>query len=203
MKQIVVLAALGALLTVRGFAEGEAMVEYQKATFAGGCFWCMEAPFKTLPGVIRVVAGYSGGHVKNPTYEQVCSGTTGHAEVVQITYDPKQLSYQKLVDVFWRQIDPTTVNQQFADYGTQYRSAIFYHDDEQKRIAEASRDALAQTDHYKGKKIVTEISPAAEFWPAEDYHQEYYKKNPQRYQLYREGSGRSRYLEKVWGKEGH
>ena len=170
------------------------------ATFAGGCFWCMTPPFEKLPGVTSVQCGYTGGTVKNPTYEEVCTGTTGHAEAVQVTYDPSKVSYQTLVDTFWRNIDPTQENAQFADQGTQYRTAIFYHDAEQKRIAEASREALAKSGKFK-EPIVTEIVPASDFYPAEDYHQDYYKKNPFRYNAYKVGSGRAGFLHRTWGEK--
>lgn len=170
------------------------------ATFAGGCFWCMEPPFEPLPGVSSVVSGYTGGKELNPTYDQVSSGETGHAEAVQITYDPAVLTYDKLLETFWRNIDPTTRNGQFADKGTQYRTAIFYHTDEQKRLAEASRDRLAKSGKFD-KPIVTEIVPASAFYPAEDYHQDFYKKNPLRYNSYKIGSGRAGYLKKTWGSD--
>ena len=169
------------------------------ATFAGGCFWCMEGPFEALEGVRSVTAGYTGGTNVNPTYEEVSSGATGHAESIQIVYDPSTVSYQRLLDVFWRQIDPTTPNQQFADHGTQYRTAIFYHTDAQRRLAEASKQALAVSGKFD-RPLVTEIVPASRFYPAENYHQDYYKKNPLRYKLYRMGSGRDAYLKKVWGQ---
>jgi len=174
----------------------------QTATFAGGCFWCMEAPFEQLKGALSVTSGYTGGTKPHPTYEEVCSGTTGHAESVQIVYDPSTITYEKLLEVFWRNIDPTTPNQQFADKGTQYRSAIFYHDDEQKHLAEASKQQLAKSGKFKDP-IVTEIVSASTFYPAEDYHQDYYKKNPLRYNLYKIGSGRAGYLKRVWGDQGH
>ena len=170
------------------------------ATFAGGCFWCMEPPFDELPGVESTTSGYTGGTEEDPTYEQVSSGTTGHAEAVRVVYDPARVSYEKLLDVFWRNIDPTAVDRQFVDVGRQYRSAIFYHDDDQKRLAEASRDRLAASGRFDGP-IVTEIVPAGPFYPAEEYHQDYYRKNPIRYQWYRWGSGRDQFLEKVWGAE--
>ena len=172
------------------------------ATFAGGCFWCMEGPFEALDGVASVRAGYTGGTTENPTYEEVSSGASGHAESIQIVYDPSQVSYEKLLEVFWRQIDPTTPNQQFADHGTQYRTAIFYHTDEQQRLAETSKAALAKSMKFD-KPIVTEIAPASRFYPAEDYHQDYYKKNPLRYNLYRVGSGRDAYLKRTWGASSH
>lgn len=169
------------------------------ATFAGGCFWCMEPPYDELPGVISTTSGYIGGHKKNPTYEEVTAGRTGHTEAVQVVYDPKKVSYQKLVEVFWRNIDPTTPNAQFCDHGSQYRSGIFFHNEEQKRIAQASRDELQRTKPFK-EPIVTEITPASVFYPAEDYHQDYYKKNPLRYKFYRTNCGRDSRLEQVWGK---
>jgi peptide-methionine (S)-S-oxide reductase len=169
-----------------------------KATFAGGCFWCMEPPYDELEGVISTISGYTGGTKKNPTYEQVSAGTTGHAEAVQITYDPTKISYEKLLDVFWRNIDPLTANAQFCDSGSQYRSAIFYHDETQKNLAEASKKRLQS--RFK-QPIVTEIVRATEFYSAEDYHQDYYKKNPVRYKIYRYGCGRDQRLQKLWGTE--
>lgn len=171
-----------------------------QATFAGGCFWCMEHPFEKLNGVISAVSGYAGGDKKSPSYEQVSSGHTGHAEAVQITFDPDKISYRELLDVFWRQIDPTDEGGSFADRGSQYRSAIFYHDQDQKRLAGETKAVLNKSGRFD-KKIVTEITGYKEFWKAEDYHQDYYKKSPIRYKLYRAGSGRDRYLKKIWGKE--
>jgi methionine-S-sulfoxide reductase len=170
------------------------------ATFGGGCFWCMEPPFEQLEGVTSVVSGYAGGHRKNPTYEEVSSGTTGHAEVVQVTFDPAKISYEKLLDVFWRNIDPTDPHGQFADKGSQYRTAIFYHDEAQREAAEKSKEALAQSGKF-AKPIVTQIAPATDFYPAEDYHQDYYKKNPLRYKSYKIGSGREGFLKRTWGKD--
>jgi len=170
------------------------------ATFAGGCFWCMEPPFEQLPGVRAVVSGYTGGTTVNPTYEEVSAGKTGHAESIQVTYDPKTIDYEKLLEVFWQNIDPTTINRQFADAGTHYRTAIFYHHAEQKRLAEASRAALDKSKKFD-RPIVTEIAPASTFYPAENYHQDYYKKNPAHYKRYRIGSGRQGYLEKTWGEK--
>ncbi len=169
----------------------------KKAIFAGGCFWCMEPPFEKLPGVVSVVSGYTGGTVKNPSYEQVTSGITGHLEAVEITYDPEQISYPELLEVFWRNIDPTDDGGQFIDRGSQYRSAIFYLDEEQRRAAERSREDLAQSGKFE-RPIVTEIIPASTFYPAEAYHQDYYKENPLRYRFYRSGSGRDLFLEKTW-----
>jgi peptide-methionine (S)-S-oxide reductase len=167
------------------------------ATFAGGCFWCMEPPFDELPGVVSTTSGYTGGSKVNPTYEQVSSGKTGHAEAMQVRYDPTRISYEKLLDVFWRNIDPLTANRQFCDRGPQYRSAIFYHDEEQRRLAQSSKQAL---DGRFGEPIVTEIEPAGAFYPAEEYHQDYYKKNPLRYKLYRWNCGRDARLTEVWGR---
>ena len=170
------------------------------ATFAGGCFWCTEAAYKELDGVQSVVSGYTGGAKPNPTYEEVSSGRTGHAEAVQITYDPAKVNYERLLDIYWHNIDPTAVNQQFADRGTQYRTAIFYHHEEQKRLAEASKQKLEKSDVFGGP-IVTEILPAKEFYPAEEYHQNYAKKNTFRYQMYKTGSGREAYLKHLWSEK--
>ena len=171
-----------------------------KATFAGGCFWCMEPPYDKLEGVISTISGYAGGKTKNPTYEEVSRGTTGHTEVVQVTYDPKKITYEKLLDVFWRNIDPLTPNRQFCDIGSQYRSAIFYHDENQKRLAEESKKALSK--RFK-EPIVTEIVAYTEFYPAEEYHQDYYMKNPLRYKYYRYNCGRDQRLEALWGAAPH
>jgi len=170
----------------------------EKATFAGGCFWCMEAPFDKLSGVVSVTPGYSGGRTKNPTYEQVSAGGTGHAETVQIVFDPSKISYGKLLDIYWRNIDPTVANRQFCDVGNQYRSAIFYHSQEQLRVALQSKAALEKSKPFPGA-VLTEITPAGEFYPAEEYHQHYYKKNPIRYTYYRASCGRDRRLKELWG----
>ncbi len=170
-----------------------------KATFAGGCFWCMEEVYDKVPGVISTVSGYMGGVQKNPTYEQVSSGRTGHAEVVQVEYDPSKVTYASLVEVFWRNIDPTQKDGQFCDHGPQYRSGIFYHNDEQKRLAEGSRLNLSRNKPFKGE-IVTEITKAAEFYPAEAYHQDFHTKNPTRYKFYKSGCGRDARLQQLWGK---
>lgn len=175
------------------------MERFEKATFAGGCFWCMEPPFEKLDGVVSVTAGYTGGTEKHPTYPQVSSGKTGHAEAVEIVYDPSKVTYEKLLEVFWRNIDPTTPNQQFADKGTQYRTAIFYHNEEQKQLAIESKEHLEKSGKFD-RPIVTEIVSAATFYPAEEYHQDYYKKNSIHYKLYRIGSGREGYLKHVWGE---
>ena len=174
----------------------------ETATFAGGCFWCMEGPFDVLDGVVSTTSGYTGGAVPDPDYEQVSAGGTGHAESVQVTYDPQRVSYEKLLDVFWHNIDPTVINQQFCDHGSQYRTAIFYHNDVQKQAAEASVTALAQNKPFTAP-IKTELSKAATFYPAEDYHQDYYKKNPVRYKFYRYNCGRDQRLTELWGGAGH
>lgn len=170
-----------------------------KATFAGGCFWCMEPPYDKLPGVISTISGYMGGKTRNPTYEQVSSGTSGHAEVVQVEYDPSKVSYEKLLEVFWHNVDPTQRDGQFCDHGSQYRTAIFYHSEEQRKLAEASKAALQKNKPFKGE-IVTEIGAAPEFYRAEEYHQDFYKKNPTRYKLYRTGCGRDARLQALWGR---
>lgn len=171
-----------------------------KATFAGGCFWCMEPPFDELAGVVSTTSGYTGGRQDKPTYEQVSAGWTGHTEAVQIVYDPAKVSYAKLLEVFWRNIDPTTPDRQFCDRGTQYRSGIFYHDEAQKRLAEESKARLGKSKPFQGP-VVTEIQPLTRFYPAEEYHQDYYKKNPIRYKFYRNGCGRDQRLEELWGKK--
>jgi methionine-S-sulfoxide reductase len=168
------------------------------AIFAGGCFWCVEEAFEKVPGVVSAVSGYIGGQVANPTYEQVSSGRTGHTEAVQVTYDPAKVSYSQLVDWFWRNIDPTDARGQFCDKGSQYRSGIFYRNEEQKKVAEASKAALQASGRFK-EPITTEIAAAGPFYAAEDYHQDYYKKNPQRYQYYKYGCGRAKRLEQIWG----
>ena len=174
-------------------------VANQAATFAGGCFWCMEPPFKKLPGVISVTSGYTGGTVPNPTYEQVSSSDTGHAESIEVVYDPTQITYEKLLDTFWHNIDPTTPRRQFCDSGDQYRTAIFYHDARQKKLAEASRDALKKSGVLHGAKIATEITPASAFYPAEELHQEYYRKEAVRYEIYRRACGRDQRLQQLYG----
>lgn len=168
------------------------------ATFAGGCFWCMEPPYDKLDGVISTTSGYMGGTVKNATYAEVSGGTTGHAEVVQVLYDPTKVSYEKLLEVFWKNIDPTVKDRQFCDVGSQYRAAIFVHTDEQKKLAENSKALLAMTKPFKDP-IVTPVSAATDFWPAEDYHQDYYLKNSVRYNYYRTGCGRDARLKALWG----
>ena len=185
-------------------AKGDVMNEKQErlstATFAGGCFWCVESDFEKVEGVIEVISGYTGGHKDNPTYEEVSRGDTGHAEAVQVLYDPEQVSYQKLLEVFWRHVDPTDPGGQFVDRGSQYRAAIFYHDDEQRRMAEESKKALEESGRFS-KPIVVEIVPAGKFFRAEEYHQDYYQNHPLRYKYYRWNSGRDQFLEKAWAHE--
>ena len=192
-----IIAAVLALLT-NSFNVSAAENRIQTATFAGGCFWCMEPAFDGLPGVISTTSGYTGGHQENPTYEQVSSGVTGHTEAIQIAFNASKISYQELLAVFWRNIDPTTADRQFCDTGSQYRPAIFYHDDEQKKAVEQSLKALEQNKSFD-EDIVTEISPATTFYPAEDYHQDYYLKNPLRYKHYRLACERDKRLEILWG----
>ncbi len=177
-----------------------AKAEYKLATFAGGCFWCMEHPFDEMDGVIEVKSGYTGGHKDNPTYNEVCTGTTGHTEAIQITYDPEKIEYSALLDKLWRNIDPTDAGGQFVDRGTQYRPAIFYHDEDQKQIAEQSKDQLDKSARFD-RPIVTEITKASEFFVAEDYHQDYYKKCPAPYENYRSGSGRDQFLTEAWSDD--
>jgi peptide-methionine (S)-S-oxide reductase len=172
----------------------------EKAVFAGGCFWCMVKPFEQQEGIVKAVSGYTGGTVENPTYEQVCSGTTGHYEAVEITYDPAIFPYEKLLALFWQQIDPTDPGGQFYDRGKSYQTAIFYQNEEQKRLAEVSKEQLANSGRFT-KPIVTPILPAAEFYPAEEYHQGYYKKNPAHYESYHVGSGRAGFIKTHWGDQ--
>jgi peptide methionine sulfoxide reductase msrA/msrB len=170
------------------------------ATFAGGCFWCVESDFEKVDGVVEAISGYTGGSTPDPTYKEVSAGGTGHAEAVQVRYDPAKITYEELLDVFWRHVDPTDAGGQFVDRGSQYRSAIFYHDEEQKRIAEKSKEALEKSGRFS-QPIVTEIVPLGEFYTAEEYHQDYYDKNPLRYKFYRLGSGRDQFLKRTWGDE--
>jgi len=204
-----VLLAVG--ISVRGASSGTTksaqpaapMGKPEKATFAGGCFWCMEHPFDELPGVVSVTSGYTGGQKKNPNYREVSAGGTGHAEAVQVVYDPAKISYEKILAVFWHNIDPTVKDRQFCDSGNQYRSGVFYHTEDQRRAALKSKEALEKNKPFR-EQIVTEITAATEFYPAEEYHQHYYKKNPLRYQYYRSGCGRDRRLGELWGKDaGH
>ena len=186
--------------TLSSMNQALAQEPHAKATFAGGCFWCMESPFDKLDGVISTTSGYTDGHKKNPTYKEVSAGSTGHTEAVQIEYDPSKVSYAKLLEVFWKNIDPTTKDSQFCDHGTQYRSGIYYHDEAQQKAAEASFKALQKNKPFK-EAIATELDPASTFYPAEDYHQNYYQKNPIRYKYYRYGCGRDKRLDELWGKD--
>ncbi len=188
--------------TVKADIPGHTDKILEKATFAGGCFWCLEGSFEELDGVTEVIAGYTGGKTENPSYEDVCTGTTGHYEAVQITYDPSKITYEQLLQVFWRQIDPTDSGGQFADRGSQYHTAIFYHSEDQKKKAEKSKEELERSGIYN-KPVVTEILAWTTFYKAEDYHQDYYKKCPVRYKTYRYGSGRDRYLENIWKEKKH
>lgn len=192
------------LLLMLGCSMPETKVDkspkQQIATFAGGCFWCLESTYEKYDGVIEVISGYTGGKEANPTYKEVSAGKTGHAEAVKVTYDPEIITYQDLLEIFWREIDPTDPDGSFVDRGLQYRSAIFYHDKEQKQLAEASKQKLEASGKY-GKPIVTEISPALKFYSAEEYHQDYHKKHPLKYKFYRFNSGRDQYLAKVWGSD--
>lgn len=207
---IAVVAACGALLIAGVQAQNstasdsaaEMWNDLPRATFAGGCFWCMEGPFDVLEGVKSTTSGYIGGHTDNPTYKQVSSGGTGHTEAVQIIYDPSQVSYEELLEVFWVNHDPTEADGQFCDKGSQYRPGVFYHDDDQKLAAEASREQIEQNKTFD-EPVVTEITMAGTFYPAEDYHQDYYTRNPIRYKMYRYGCGRDRRLVELWGDSGH
>ena len=190
------LLSLGALAGAMG--QGTEPQRSAIATFAGGCFWCVEADFDKVDGVISTTSGYTGGHTVNPSYEQVSHGGTGHAEAVEIAYDPAKVSYKKLLDVFWHNIDPLAKDRQFCDHGDQYRSAIFYHDEEQRALAEASK---AEVEKCFEQPVATQIVPAGPFYKAEEYHQDYYKKNPIRYKFYRFNCGRDARLEELWGKK--
>ncbi|RTR33090.1 peptide-methionine (S)-S-oxide reductase [Robertmurraya yapensis] len=172
-------------------------VQFEKATFAGGCFWCMVSPFDEQPGIKEVISGYTGGHTENPTYEEVCSDTTGHYEAVQITFDPAVFPYEKMLELYWQQVDPTDAGGQFNDRGSSYRTAIFYHNEGQRLAAKGSKEAIGS--HFQ-KPIVTEILPAGPFYKAEEKHQDYYKKNPFHYNLYKEGSGRAKFIRENWSK---
>ncbi len=207
MRNIVISLALvvgiGIAIGVSSQADDHAAApdaggELALATFAGGCFWCMEPPYDELDGVVATISGYIGGHKDNPTYHEVSAGGTGHTEAVQVSYDPRKISYERLLEVFWRNIDPTTADRQFCDRGSQYRTGIFYHDDEQKRLAEASKTSL-ERDKPFAEPVVTEVVPAGTFYPAEDYHQDYYVKNPLRYKFYRFNCGRDARLQELWG----
>lgn len=179
-------------------AEPASEQRLAKAVFAGGCFWCMEPPFDALPGVTATVSGYTGGTRTNPTYQEVSTGNTGHIEAVEVTYDPAKVSYQQLLETYWRNVDPLDAGGQFCDRGEPYRTAVFYHDAEQKRLADISKTRIEQR---LGRAVVTPVRPATTFYPAEDYHQDYYQRNPLRYKYYRYRCGRDARLEQLWGKE--
>ena len=198
MKPITALLFSTALGLVSGAGQA-ADTTTAKATFAAGCFWCAEEAMDKVPGVISTTSGYTGGTRTNPTYEQVSSGGTNHTEAVEVIYDPKKVSYETLLAAFWKNHDPTVINRQFCDGGSQYRPGIFYHSEEQKKLAEASKAKVTQTKTFP-QPIVTPIEQAGTFWPAEDYHQDYYMKNPRRYTFYVTGCGRYRRLEALWGK---
>jgi peptide methionine sulfoxide reductase msrA/msrB len=171
--------------------------QLERATFAGGCFWCMVQPFEEMPGIEKVVSGYTGGHTENPTYKEVCTDTTGHYEAVQITFNPELFPYRKLLEIFWQQIDPTDPGGQFGDRGSSYKTGIFYHNEKQREEAEASKRELAASGKFS-RPIATEIMPASAFYEAEEYHQDYHKKNPTHYKMYRHGSGRQAFIERNW-----
>lgn len=196
MKNLIRIFAV--LFVVQLSAHPVLAASLEKAVFAGGCFWCMEAPFDQLPGVVSVTPGYTGGHLKNPTYKEVSAGGTGHAEAVQIVFDPARIAYPALLEVFWHNIDPTVAERQFCDSGHQYRAAIFYSNEAQHRAAVQSRAQLEKIKPFR-EPVVTEIVAASEFYPAEEYHQHYYKKNPLRYSYYRSGCGRDKRLKELWG----
>ena len=196
----VLLLAAATVLAAPAGEKGTGGRGSETATFAGGCFWCMQPPFDKLDGVIATTVGYTGGSRKNPTYEEVSAGVTGHAESVEVRYDPARVSYARLLEVFWHNVDPLAVNRQFCDRGNQYRTAIFYHDATQRRLAEESKAALEKS---RGWKVATEIVPAGTFYAAEEYHQKYYKKNPVRYDFYRWNCGRDARLQELWGTSGH
>jgi peptide-methionine (S)-S-oxide reductase len=193
-----VLVGLAAGLAASLVSQAAPPAERATAIFAGGCFWCEETAFEGLPGVISVTSGYTGGQKKNPTYEEVSAGGTGHAESVEVVFDPAKTSYEKLLEVFWHNVDPFQKDAQFCDHGTQYRSAIFYNGEAQRKAAEESRRKLEEQARFKGK-IVTQIVAASTFYPAEEYHQDFYKKNPVRYHAYRAGCGRDARLKEIWG----
>ena len=196
MKKIVVIALVACAAFALIARAAAPPAPRAVATFAGGCFWCMVHPFDSIPGVVKVTSGYTGGRMPHPTYEEVSSGMTGHREAVQIVYDPRRVSYARLLDVFWHNVDPTNREGQFCDFGEQYRSAIYYHDAAQQQLAASSKKAVAARLH----EVYTDVLPASAFWPAEEEHQEYYRKHPVRYKFYRFNCGRDRRLEQLWGK---
>ena len=190
---------LGILLSLLAIGlSASAESHYATATFAAGCFWCIQPPFDQTPGVVKTTVGYTGGTEPHPTYKEVSAGKTGHAESIEVLYDPTRVSYERLLDVFWHNIDPTTRDRQFPDWGHQYRTVIFYHDESQHQLALASKEKWEKSGRF-GAPIVTEIQPASAFWPAEDYHQKYYQKSPVSYRLYHDHSGRDEYFRRIWG----
>lgn len=203
MRMLGLLLGIAAVLAVTGaWAQNKMEKTYKTAVFAGGCFWCMQAPFERMDGVIETKSGYTGGMIANPTYEEVSAGGTGHREAIAVIYDPAKTTFKELLDVYWLQVDPTDAGGQFCDRGEQYTTAIFYNDDDEKRIAEESKMLLeADDERFQGKPVVTPILKAAPFYAAEDYHQGYYKKNPIRYKFYRGRCGRDDRLHEVWGEK--
>jgi len=195
-SSVLAVSLLVAAVSFTGAAEPPAKPARAHATFAGGCFWCMEPPFEKIPGVFSVTSGYTGGQKKNPTYEEVSAGITGHAESVDIVYDPAKVTYAQLLEVFWHNIDPFTSDAQFCDHGTQYRSAIFYHDDDERRLAEETKKQVQERFHMT---VATQVVAATQFYPAEEYHQDFYMRNPLRYHTYRSGCGRDQRLKEIWG----
>ena len=207
LRVVAALCVLACSSVLAADARVEALPEQPQpgtafATFAGGCFWCMEAPFDKLDGVLETISGHTGGHVRHVTYQQVSRGNTGHAEAVRVIYDPDRITYQALLDVYWRQIDPTTPDRQFCDRGSQYRPEIFVHTEQQRVLALASRKAMQESGRFDGP-IQVPVTRAGPFWPAEAYHQDYYRNNPVRYHYYRYGCGRDQYLDRIWGKGNH
>jgi peptide methionine sulfoxide reductase msrA/msrB len=202
LVSLIIVATVAVAVTMDKKGEKKDMEETMtaKAIFAGGCFWCMEPPFEKLDGVHAVVSGYIDGHKENPTYQEVSSGTTGHTEAVEITYDPNKISFAELLEVFWMNIDPTDAGGQFVDRGSQYRTGIYYLNAEQQQLAEASKERLGKSGRFDSP-IVTEIVAATRFYPAEDYHQDYYKESPVRYKFYRYNSGRDQFINRVWGED--
>ena len=200
MKEIVLLAFGCVTLATASYGQSPNPATTRTAIFAGGCFWCIQPAFDKTPGVIKTVVGYSGGTEPNPTYELVTSEITKYRETIEVTYDPAKISYEQLLDIYWRQIDPTQSDGQFTDIGPSYRAAIFYGNTEEKKIAEASKDKLARSGKFK-KSIVTEVLPAMKFWPAEEYHQKYYRENPEHFEAFEEGSGRVSFKKDKWGGE--
>ncbi len=202
MRKALLISLLTATTLLLGakpvLAQEKAATVLEKAIFAGGCFWCMQPPFDSTPGVVSTLVGFTGGAEENPTYRQVSSGDTGHREAIEVTFDPGTISYEKLIEIFWHNISPIQADGQFRDVGDQYTTAIFYTSEAQKAVAERSKQQLAQSGKFQ-KPIATVILPADKFWPAEEYHQKYYLKNPMAYRMYRFGSGRSGYLQKTWG----